>query len=137
MKGGFEVEAMKGEMKRNWATRRKHSMVVVAKAMLRFNMNASGQRKVYDDVQNSVTMLSIRSSAMQLGIMIAGIAQTPNSNLPMTYTFSLEYLLTLTMCFIWPSTLLICSWSSSLALLFLSAFSWIAWIPLSCSFLYA
>lgn len=109
MWGGFEVEEMKGEMERNRATRRKYSIVVVAIAMLRFNVNASGQRKVYDDVQNPVKMPSIRSSAMQLGILIAIIAQTPNSNLPVTYTFSLEFLLTLTTCFIWPSTLLICS----------------------------
>lgn len=95
--------------------------------MLRFNVGASSQRKVDDVVQNlplfpiPLKMPFIRSS-YALGILIDKSPRTPISSLPTTYT-SLEFLSTLTTCFIWPSTPLICSCSSSLALLFLSACS--------------
>ena len=66
-------------MGRNRATRRNYSIVLLAKASsLRFDVNASGQRNVdKDDIQTPASnahtpeeMLSTRSDAMQMGILI-------------------------------------------------------------------
>ena len=106
-------------MDRNRVTRRNYSIVLFAKAsLLRFDVNANGQRKVYnDDIQkpasnfyNLEEMFLTRSNAMQMGILIVMFPRTPSDSLlPMTYTSSLESLFTLMTCFIWPSTSLICS----------------------------
>ena len=77
-------------MGRNRVTRRNYSIVPFAKSsLLRFDVNASGQRKVYnDDIQkpasNSHTleeMLSTRSNAMQMGILIVMFPLTPSDSL--------------------------------------------------------
>lgn len=130
--GRFEVNEMNGTMGENKATRSVYSMAIVARAIiLRFNVGASSQRKVDDVVQKPASISHTLENAPHtlqpyaLGILIVKTPQTPVNSLPLTYE-SLEFLLTLTTCFIWPSTPFICSCSSSLALLFLSAFSWIS-----------
>ena len=113
--GRFEADEMNGKMERNKAKRRNHSMVMVSQAsMLRFNVGASSQRKVFYDIKekpasNSHTLEYTLHTLQRyaLGILIFTFPQTPSSSLPMTYTFALESLLTLTTCFIWPSTPLI------------------------------
>ena len=70
--GRFKADEMNGKMERNKAKRRNHSMVMVSQAsMLRFNVGASSQRKVFYDIKKSqplipipLKILSTRSSAM-------------------------------------------------------------------------
>ena len=124
--GRSEVDETNGKMgKQGNAEDLQHGNSI----MLRFNVGASSQRTVDDGVQKYLFSIPLKMpfirSSYALGILIVKSPRTPVSSLPMTYT-SLEFLLTLTTRFIWPSTPLICSCNSSLALLFLSAFSWIS-----------
>lgn len=90
-------------------------VTLVKRQMLRFNVGAGSQQKVYDDVQKPASNPHALENSLctlqryALGISMVTFPQTPSSSLSMTYTFSLESFLTLTTCFIWPSTPLICS----------------------------
>ena len=126
--GRFEVNEMNGKMEKQGNADCSQHDNRSKSTMLRFNVDASSQRKVDDIVQKSLFPIPLKMpfirSSYALGILIVKSPRTPISSLPMTYT-SLEFLLTLTTCFICPSTPVICSCRPSLALLFLSAFSWI------------
>lgn len=81
---GFEADEIKENTGRNRVSRMNFSMVLVAKAsMLQLNVNASGQRKVYDDVQkpasNSHTVENALHSLQRYAIGYRDSPISPNS----------------------------------------------------------